>query len=275
MPILGSVNVCAKRTTLVLVILLSVTFSVIADRGKYIGSQRSDKYHYPWCKWAQRIQPWNEIWFSTVAEAREAGYVPCKVCKPPLRDYPSEMEIESEHRQEADETEMDQSNTQQVVGTDHKASQTEAKDQWGIPVWVYQMAILIFIAIIVIIVAIYQEKAERNRKREQQNIEGWLSRHFECLPKQAQEKLLDLRSEKRGKPRYPTNWKKISTEIRGKRPSCEVCGRRTSHIHHRKYRLFRTYKPDDLIALCCMCHYFVHPRGSMTRDAYRQHNQGK
>ncbi len=268
MSILVSAHVCAKRATLVLVILLSVAFSVIADTGKYIGSQRSDKYHYPWCKWAQRIQPWNEIWFSSAAEAREAGYVPCKVCKPPLRDYPSETEIESERRQEADETEMDQSDTQQVVETDHKASKTEAKDQWGIPVWVYQMAILIFIAIIVIIV-------EYIRKREQQDIEDWLNQHFTSLPKKAQEKLLELRSEKRGKPRYPNNWEKISAEIRGKRPSCGVCGRRTSHIHHRKYRLFRTYKPDELIALCYMCHYFVHPRGSMTRDAYRKHKSGK
>lgn len=268
MSILVSAHVCAKRAKLVLVILLSVAFSVIAYRGKYVGSQGSDKYHYPWCTWAQRIQPWNEIWFSTVAEAREAGYVPCKVCKPPLEDYPPEMNAKSEYRQEADETEVDQPDTKEAIENDHKVSRTDNRNQEGIPVWVYQITVGLIVVVIVIVVNIYQERLQRN-------IDNWLNQHFTSLPNQGQRKLLELRSEKRGKPRYPTNWEKISKEIRDKRPSCEVCGRRTSHIHHRKYRLFRIYKPDDVIALCYMCHYFVHPRGSMTRKAYKQYKHGK
>jgi len=54
-----------------------------ATRGQFVGSLESDKYHYPSCRWAKKILPENEIWFSSSEEARAAGYVPCGVCKPP------------------------------------------------------------------------------------------------------------------------------------------------------------------------------------------------
>jgi len=50
--------------------------------GKYIGSMDSDKFHYPDCRWAEKILKENEIWFDTVEEAKEKGYQPCGVCKP-------------------------------------------------------------------------------------------------------------------------------------------------------------------------------------------------
>ena len=54
--------------------------------GVYVGSSNSDKYHYPWCRYATQISPENEVWFSSAAEAQAMGYVPCKVCKPPTTD---------------------------------------------------------------------------------------------------------------------------------------------------------------------------------------------
>jgi len=54
-----------------------------ATGGQFVGSLESDKYHYPSCRWAKKILPENEIWFSSSEEARAAGYVPCGVCKPP------------------------------------------------------------------------------------------------------------------------------------------------------------------------------------------------
>jgi len=48
----------------------------------YVGSIRSDKYHLPECEWARKIKPDNQICFKDKEEAREQGYVPCKVCKP-------------------------------------------------------------------------------------------------------------------------------------------------------------------------------------------------
>jgi len=49
----------------------------------FVGSIKSDKYHYPSCRWAEKINPENEIWFSSSKDARNHGYVPCKVCNPP------------------------------------------------------------------------------------------------------------------------------------------------------------------------------------------------
>ena len=50
---------------------------------KYVGSINSNIYHYPSCKWAKKIYPQNEIWFSSPSDAKVHGYRPCKVCRPP------------------------------------------------------------------------------------------------------------------------------------------------------------------------------------------------
>jgi len=50
--------------------------------GNYVGSQKSDKYHLPTCRWAEKILPENRVWFQTEEEAVGAGYQPCGVCKP-------------------------------------------------------------------------------------------------------------------------------------------------------------------------------------------------
>lgn len=52
----------------------------------YVGSKNSTKYHYTWCKWAQKINPNNKVVFNSAQEAQSAGYIPCKVCKPPMKD---------------------------------------------------------------------------------------------------------------------------------------------------------------------------------------------
>jgi len=49
---------------------------------QYVGNINSNKYHYPDCKWAQKIKPGNEVWFSSAQDAQAQGYVPCKVCNP-------------------------------------------------------------------------------------------------------------------------------------------------------------------------------------------------
>ncbi len=56
------------------------------ETSQYVGSKNSTKYHYTWCKWAQKVSPRNKITFNSVKEAKSAGYVPCKVCKPPVND---------------------------------------------------------------------------------------------------------------------------------------------------------------------------------------------
>lgn len=52
--------------------------------GEFWGSKNSNKYHYPDCKWAQKIKPYNLVKFKSPEDANKAGYVPCKVCRPPI-----------------------------------------------------------------------------------------------------------------------------------------------------------------------------------------------
>ncbi|VVB68596.1 Uncharacterised protein [uncultured archaeon] len=54
-----------------------------SSQGQFVGSSKSNKYHYPSCSAAQRIKPGNLITFSSSLDARARGYVPCGVCHPP------------------------------------------------------------------------------------------------------------------------------------------------------------------------------------------------
>lgn len=54
----------------------------VKTSGLYLGSVKSDKYHNPTCRHAETIADYNQIWFDTKEEAQQAGYSPCKVCKP-------------------------------------------------------------------------------------------------------------------------------------------------------------------------------------------------
>jgi len=77
-----------KRSFLaiLLVIVFLVTSVALAVDYKYVGSKKSKKYHLPTCRSAQKIKPDNLVTFKSAQEAKAAGYVPCKVCKPPIQD---------------------------------------------------------------------------------------------------------------------------------------------------------------------------------------------
>jgi micrococcal nuclease len=51
--------------------------------GSLVGSASSRKYHYSCCQWAKEISPENLIKFNSSQDARNQGYVPCKLCSPP------------------------------------------------------------------------------------------------------------------------------------------------------------------------------------------------
>jgi methylphosphotriester-DNA--protein-cysteine methyltransferase len=69
-----------------LVIAVLATSVAFALDFKYVGFKNSNKYHYPSCKWAQKIKPENLVTFKSTQEAKAAGDVPCKAGKPPLTD---------------------------------------------------------------------------------------------------------------------------------------------------------------------------------------------
>ena len=56
----------------------------LAAESAYYGSTRSNKYHVKSCRWAKKIHAVNWVVFKDAKEAKQAGYVPCKVCKPEL-----------------------------------------------------------------------------------------------------------------------------------------------------------------------------------------------
>jgi len=72
--------------SIAILIIFSIVCLALAADYKYVGSAKSNKYHYPNCKWAQKIKSENLVTFKSAKEALAAGYVPCKVCKPPTKD---------------------------------------------------------------------------------------------------------------------------------------------------------------------------------------------
>ena len=77
-----------KKSFLAIFLIMAflVTSVALALDYKYVGSKNSNKYHYPTCGSAQRIKPNNLVTFNSAKDAQDAGYVPCKVCKPPSAD---------------------------------------------------------------------------------------------------------------------------------------------------------------------------------------------
>jgi len=55
----------------------------VSSQRVFVGSTKSNKYHYLTCSSAKAIKSENKIWFSSSEDARAKGYVPCGKCHPP------------------------------------------------------------------------------------------------------------------------------------------------------------------------------------------------
>lgn len=66
--------------SLLLVTLLMTSNTVLATT--YVGSARSDKFHYTDCRAAQKIKASNLVYFESRDAALNAGYSPCGICHP-------------------------------------------------------------------------------------------------------------------------------------------------------------------------------------------------
>ena len=77
----------------------------------------------------------------------------------------------------------------------------------------------------------------------------WLYQHFARLTVDQRKHLARLRDEYRKFPHadqraeYGPTWEMDSRAIRSLRPFCQVCGRKSEHVHHRHYR---TSQPDPV-----------------------------
>lgn len=54
--------------------------STLTDK-TIVASKNGTKYHYVWCSGASTIKEENKVYFSTIEEAKSAGYTPASNCK--------------------------------------------------------------------------------------------------------------------------------------------------------------------------------------------------
>lgn len=72
-----------KQTAFILLLLITLLMTMsTALATTYVGSAKSDKFHYTDCRAAQRIKSSNLVYFYSREEALNAGYVPCGICHP-------------------------------------------------------------------------------------------------------------------------------------------------------------------------------------------------
>lgn len=72
-----------KQTAFILLVLVTLLMTMITSLATtYVGSAKSDKFHYTDCRAAQRIKSSNLVYFYSREEAINAGYVPCGICHP-------------------------------------------------------------------------------------------------------------------------------------------------------------------------------------------------
>jgi O-6-methylguanine DNA methyltransferase len=73
----------AKREVLTLEGIDTGELERMAGGGvRYTGSDTTNIYCYPSCRHARRTSERHEVRFGSAEEARDAGYRPCKVCRP-------------------------------------------------------------------------------------------------------------------------------------------------------------------------------------------------
>lgn len=85
---LGRLSKIEEKKTPIIVENISASVKTSADKttissqeGIVVASKNGTKYHYPWCAGGQQIKEENKIWFSTIEEAKKAGYSPASNCK--------------------------------------------------------------------------------------------------------------------------------------------------------------------------------------------------
>ncbi len=50
------------------------------NRGEVVVSKNGKRYHYPWCSGALKMSDTNKRWYTSIKQARAAGYTPAGNC---------------------------------------------------------------------------------------------------------------------------------------------------------------------------------------------------
>ena len=61
-------------------VILIMTATALAS--SYVGNANSRKFHFANCSTLKKMNPSNRVDFNSRDEAINAGYIPCKCCKP-------------------------------------------------------------------------------------------------------------------------------------------------------------------------------------------------
>ncbi len=79
-----------KRLPIILLAVILVASAIFFTLGHdnpvlastYIGNAHTYKFHYAHCRYVRQMNEDNKVYFESRDEAVDAGYVPCKVCRP-------------------------------------------------------------------------------------------------------------------------------------------------------------------------------------------------
>jgi len=117
------------------------------------------------------------------------------------------------------------------------------------------------------------------------NIDDWLYDHFRKLDDHQKEELIKLRNKYENlndtdKNPFSSNeydqylksehWQDFSKKLRDKYKQCIICGNKSEHVHHLRYRNIWKENLDDVVVLCVGCHCFIHPSSPMTEKIFRE-----
>lgn len=67
------------------VLFVFIYSKAVAGSTRYVVPAKSNRYHHPSCRWAQKSGSGNLASFHSAKAALAAGYIPCKVCNPPVK----------------------------------------------------------------------------------------------------------------------------------------------------------------------------------------------
>ncbi|MBQ3434615.1 MAG: nuclease [Selenomonadaceae bacterium] len=62
-------------------VVLTASFATVLA-SSYVGNANSRKFHFANCSTLKKMNPANRVDFNSRDEAINAGYIPCKRCKP-------------------------------------------------------------------------------------------------------------------------------------------------------------------------------------------------
>ena len=71
-----------KFFAVIITLIITTTAFATVLASSYIGNANSRRFHYADCSSVNKMNPANRVSFNSRDEAINAGYVPCKHCKP-------------------------------------------------------------------------------------------------------------------------------------------------------------------------------------------------